>query len=161
MTEVVECAREFLSILREEDPRAYGEILRLGRGMRLGIRYGPDRLTLTFTGEGRGGEKEGEGVAIMAEQFDESRGLSSSPPPSGGSRLDFRCSVEPELFFQIVDGRVLLSDAVWSRSLDIFGTYENLMKVYRIAELSLMVTRGSPAFSGVLLKLRESSFPKD
>ncbi|MBI2126746.1 MAG: hypothetical protein HYU02_05475 [Thaumarchaeota archaeon] len=135
MTKAKECLREMISILRKEDPKAFTEILKTGKDMVLGVKYGPDNLIMQFV----------EDDIIVFE-------LSNS-----SLETSFRCSLEPWMFFDLLEGRVTLADAIWSRALDMIADVSNLLRAYRIMELALAAIRGSPAYTTTLLKLKNSS----
>ncbi len=135
MTKVVECVREFLDLLRDEEEETYAKISLIGKGMHLGLRYGPDYFSLKFPGQ-----------EIVVER-------ENALQP----RFNVWCSVEPETFFSMLDGKTALSEMVWSNSLEIRGKEEEVLRAYQIVELALKASRSSPAFLKVLSKLRDSS----
>jgi hypothetical protein len=134
----VEFAREFVSILRTEDPEAYARMLEIGRGMCIGVRYGQEEFRLEFGSE----------VFAVVEVGREE------------AEVDFRCRIEPEIFFSIVDGKTLLSEALWMESLDLVGSSEKILRVYQIAEIVLGTLRGSPSFTSVIARFRRSSLQR-
>ncbi len=124
-----------ISILRKEDPKTFAEILKTGEGMVLGVKYGTDNLIMQFV----------EDDIVVFED--------SHLP----SEVSFRCSIEPWMFFDLLEGRVTLADVIWSRALEIIADVSNLLRAYRIMELALASIRGSPAYTTTLLKLKNSS----
>ncbi len=139
MTKAKECLREMISILRKEDPKAFAEILKTGEGMVLGVKYGTDNLIMQFVEDD---------IVVFEDRFEDNH----LP-----SEVSFRCSIEPWMFFDLLEGRVTLADVVWSRALEIIADVSNLLRAYRIMELALASIRGSPAYTTTLLKLKNSS----
>jgi len=137
VTSVKDCLEETISILRIENPDSFNEILSIGKGMHIGVKYGSDQLLVEITG------------------FDVLINEDAQIP----STFDFWCFINPQTFFDLLESRVSLFNAIWSENLEILADPENLLKTYRIVEIVLLAVMGSPAFTKAILSLKQSSLP--
>jgi hypothetical protein len=137
VTNVKDCLDETISILRIENPDSFNEILSIGKSMHIGVKYGSDQLLVEIS--------EFDVLINEEEQI--------------LSNVDFWCFINPQTFFDLLESRVSLFNAIWSKNLEIMANPENLLKTYRIVEIVLLAVMGSPAFTKAILSLKQSSFP--
>ena len=124
---------EGYGILCEDYPTILKQMTLAGRKMVARIRYSEESLLIRF---------ERHGLEFQDD----------SP-----SAVDLECIISPKIFFSIVDGRITLADAIWSRDLTLVGEHQRLLAFYRIGELLLGAVRGSPGFASLLAKFKTSN----